>query len=266
MEVVLLIIAGVVLYMLYNGFQDYLKNPYKRENSSNTFNAEYKPSDNPYIEMTSADRIKKTEFGILAGLLSVMAASDGKICKLEQELIKNLLDDIAKELEDYKDAREALQSIFDENKDDLDSLARAFEEATKGEYKKRLKVVEFLFALAYADGKLDEVEREKIIDIAALFELNNDDFNKLYDEFEEKYSSGIEMTKSRALELFELGEDFSKEDLESAYSKKIKDNKQNILLNKNINKSFKDSPYDTLREIDCAYKLLSSSLDSATQS
>ena len=166
-----------------------------------------------------------------------------------------MLDDIALEIADVANARELLQDIFNSSQDNLDDLARDFCDLTKGEYKKRLKVVEFLFALSYADGVLDEKEREKIIDVAAIFELNNDDFNKIYDDYESLYNNNIEMTEEQALELLELSENHTKEELEARYKEKIKDNKQNILLNKNLNKEFNSSSR-ILREIDEAYKIL----------
>ena len=264
MEILLLIIAGVVLYMLYNSFSDYMKNPYKvpTQDIRDGLASEYKPQDNPYIQLTDEDRIKKTEFGILAQILALIAKSDGKVCALERELLNDLFDDMAKELNeynDYKDALGSLQKIFDEAQGgSLDTLAESFVEATKGEYKKRVKVVEFLFALAYSDGVLDENEREKIIDVAAIFELNNDDFNKIYDDFERKYSQNLSITKENALKILGLKKDFISSDLESAYHEKIKEKKQNIF--KGLNKSFE---VDSLREIDEAYKVLKCELDSA---
>ncbi len=261
MEILLLVIAGIVLYMLYTSFSDYMKNPYKLPSQDiEGYRSEYKPQDNPYIQLTDEDRIKKTEFGILAQILALIAKSDGKVCALERELLKDLFDDMAKELNeynDYKDAHSSLQKIFDEvgANADLDALANAFVEATKGEYKKRVKVVEFLFALAYSDGVLDENEREKIIDVAAIFELNNDDFNKIYDDFERKYSDSVAISKDKALELLGLSEGFTRKELESAYQSAIKTKKQNIF--KNLNKSFDN---DILRKIDSAYRILGESL------
>lgn len=138
----------------------------------------------------------------------------------------------------------------------MDELAQKFCELSKGEYKKRVKVVEFLFALAYADGKLDEVEREKIIDVAAIFELNNDDFNKIYDDFTNLYSKDSNIDKQKALELLELSPDYSNQDLEIAYKNKIKENNQNILLNKNLDKNFQEHSSKKLKDIDEAYKVL----------
>lgn len=259
MEVLLLIIAGVVLYMLYNSFTDYMKNPYKAQQQEEV---EYKPSDNPYTEITNEDRIRKNEFGILTQILAHIAKSDGKVCKLEKELLNDILDDIANELQDFKDARESLDIIFNEavKNSNLDELANAFVDATKGEYKKRVKVIEFIFALAYADGSLDEVEREKIIDVAAIFELNNDDFNRIYDDFENKYNQNQKITKSNALKLLDLDKDFTLQELENAYHQKIKGKNQNIF--KSLNKSY-DS--DSVREIDEAYRVLKDSIQDSTQ-
>lgn len=267
MEILLLVVAGIVLYMLYNSFSDYMKNPYKlpSEDFGDSFKREYKPEDNPYIELTDEDRIKKGEFGILAQILAHIAQSDGKVCDLEHELISEMLNDMAVELNqynDYKDARGSLQSIFDEatKESDLDNLANAFVEATKGEYKKRVKVVEFLLAVAYADGELSEMEREKIIDVAAIFELNNDDFNRIYDDFEAKYSKGVKITQDKAMALLGLEAGFTRKELENAYHKAIKDKKQNIF--KSLNKPF-DS--ESLREIDSAYKVLSESMSDSSE-
>ncbi|MGX2982677.1 TerB family tellurite resistance protein [Helicobacter sp. 23-1045] len=266
MEILLLIIAGGVLYMLYNSFSDYMKNPYNPMQSKDlgeSFRSEYKPEDSPYEMITDEDKIKKGEFGILTQILANVARSDGEVCALERELIKDMLDDMADEInqyKDYKDARGGLQSIFDNASDDLDALASAFVEATKGEYKKRVKVVEFLFALAYADGILSEAEREKIIDVAAIFELNNDDFNKIYDDFEAKFAQGaVAMSKKKAMEVLGLNANFTRTDLENAYHSAIKAKKQNIF--KSLNKQFDN---EILREIDSAYKVLGESLvDSA---
>lgn len=267
MEILLLVVAGIVLYMLYNSFSDYMKNPYKlpSEDFGDSFKREYKPEDNPYIELTDEDRIKKGEFGILAQILAHIAQSDGKVCDLEHELISEMLNDMAVELNqynDYKDARGSLQSIFDEatKESDLDNLANAFVEATKGEYKKRVKVVEFLLAVAYADGELSEAEREKIIDVAAIFELNNDDFNRIYDDFEARYNNGVEITQDKAMALLGLEAGFTRKELENAYHKAIKDKKQNIF--KSLNKPF-DS--ESLREIDSAYKVLSESMSDSSE-
>lgn len=266
MEILLLVVAGIVLYMLYNSFSDYMKNPYKLPSDDDSgLVREYKPEDNPYIQPTDEDRIKKGEFGILAQILAHIAQSDGKVCDLEHELISEMLNDMAVELNqynDYKDARGSLQSIFDEatKESDLDNLANAFVEATKGEYKKRVKVVEFLLAVAYADGELSEAEREKIIDVAAIFELNNDDFNRIYDDFEARYNNGVEITQDKAMALLGLEAGFTRKELENTYHKAIKDKKQNIF--KSLNKPF-DS--ESLREVDSAYKVLSESMSDSSE-
>lgn len=260
MEIILLIVAGVVLYYLYNSYADYLKNPYRREED---FKSEYRIEDSPYVQLSDEERLLKSEYGVLACILQCVASVDGEICALERELLRGMLDDIAAEIAganlDIKAPRETLQRVFDENKEGIEYLANLFGDLTKGEYKKRVKVVEFLFALAYADGVLSDSEREKIIDVAAIFELNNDDFNKIYDDFEEEYAKKVEVSRERALEILGLEAGFSAESLEKAYAKAVQEAKQNVLLTKNLNKNFKDSSLQNLREIDAARRVLAES-------
>lgn len=74
--------------------------------------------------------------------------------------------------------------------DDADSsesiakLAEIFLDNTYGEYKKRLYFVGVLLELAWSDGELNTKEQDIILDIAAFLDIENDDFNALYDSFE----------------------------------------------------------------------------------
>ncbi|OBV28867.1 hypothetical protein BKN38_03580 [Helicobacter sp. CLO-3] len=78
----------------------------------------------------------------------------------------------------------------DTSADDADSsesiakLAEIFLDNTYGEYKKRLYFVGVLLELAWSDGELNTKEQDIILDIAAFLDIENDDFNALYDSFE----------------------------------------------------------------------------------
>ena len=115
---------------------------------------------------------------------------------------------------------------------------------------------EFLFVLAYADGEFDKIEEALLIDVAAFFELDNEDFNKLYDEFAASYANDVEMSTQEALELLGLQEGYAKEDLEKSYNELLKKTKGVILDNQNVNKSLLDSVVQDLRRVEKAYKLL----------
>ncbi|WP_104742961.1 TerB family tellurite resistance protein [Helicobacter cinaedi] len=275
MEIVLLLIAGVVIYFLYNTLQDYLKNPL-HQNPQNTFgfgNADNTPInfDNPYqVEDTWENKIKSNEFSILAAIIARVVWSDDKICSLEKQLLDEILSDMAAESKNPKLSKEELEEIVEKEKTpsiNLDELCESYVALTKGEYKKRLKVVEFLFALAYADGKLEDSEQEQIIDIAAYFEIANDDFNSIYNAFEKEYADELNMDIEQAMAIFEITDTnrLDKASLSEKYHALIKQTKQNIFDNKNINKSFQDASLTRLKEIDKAYLILLDLVESKGQ-
>lgn len=263
MEIVLLIIAGVVVYFLYNTLQEYLKNPlHQNPLATNRIDSAPIEFKNPYADMAKEKRVKFSEFGVLSAILGRVVWSDDNLCALESELVEEMLSDMAAESKNPKLSQDELRDILLEQKDSnipLEELCEEYVTLTKGEYKKRLKVVEFLFVLAYADGILQEAERAVIIDIAALFEISNEDFNALYEQFESAYASDdITMDMKKAKEIFGIKKalKLDKEWLDETYHSLIKEAKQNIFDNKNINKSFRETSLAKIKEIDKAYRLL----------
>lgn len=261
MEIFLLLIAGVVAYFLYNTLRDYLKNPLHHPSRTDSRSAETETFvlDNPYQPVSEMDRIREGEFGILSAILGHIVWSDGKECKLQENLIDSMLTDMANELKNPKVAREMLEEILLEQRESstpLEVLCDRYVILTKGEYRKRLKVVEFLFVLAYADGELAQAERECIIDVAAYFDITNDDFNAMYETFKSLYESDEMMSVERAKEIFSYTEDMDAKKLDEIYQTLIKESKQNIFDSKNFNKNLSNTSIPRLKEIDQAYRII----------
>ncbi|MDE6979344.1 MAG: TerB family tellurite resistance protein, partial [Helicobacter sp.] len=163
--------------------KDYLANPKSYGSLKKQETPEF---DDPYSDFRNQnDQPFSREHAVLVGLLAKLARIDGHVCELEERLVDEILDDIAQASETPTQTKEALLQHFryeQTNATNADDLAIEYVRLTKGEYKKRLKVVEVLLMLAYADGTLDENEREVIHDVAAYFQLSNDDFNSVYDQ------------------------------------------------------------------------------------
>ena len=70
----------------------------------------------------------------------------------------------------------------------ISALAQVFLDNTYGEYKKRLHFVGFALMLSWSDKVLEEKEQDVILDIAAFLQLENAEFNELYDSFELRFS------------------------------------------------------------------------------
>ena len=264
MEILLLLIAGVVVYFLYNTLQDYLKNPINQQSYPKQLEDTNINFQNAYEQVSVVEKAKSNEISVLAANLgNFIVWSKMKTCPLEKELLDGILTDMASESKNPKLSKEELSKIVMEQKNhdttiQIDELCEEYVALTKGEYKKRLKVVEFLFALAYADGVLSEDEEDCIIDIAAFFELANDDFNALYESFKQIYAQAKTMSEKEATAIFVLqdSKDLNKRDLEQKYHDLIKNAKQNIFDSKNINKTFRDTSLSRIKEIDEAYTLL----------
>lgn len=266
MELVLLLIAGVVVYYLYNALQDYLKNPLHQnpQQMQDARNDSPIVFDNPYVEMSREEKARGSEFGVLAAILGRVAWSDGQLCALEKQLLNEMLSDMAAESKNPKLSVSDLEEIIAEQKESTLSLEELCEEyvaLTKGEYKKRLKVVEFLFALSYADGELSQGEEECIVDIAAFFELTNEDFNSIYEAFKLEQEREVPMSLEKAKAIFGLSDtaDFDTHSvglLKEKYHALIKEAKQNIFESKSINKSFQEVSFAKIKEIERAYQFL----------
>lgn len=269
MEIILLILAGAVVYYLYITLQEYLKNPItplSKDSSITTANKneEYDLSLDPYVNVDPLDKLKKTESGLMVAITNRFLFFSKGFHSLENNptkkaLIDGFIEGLSKQLVgSFEEPKKSLQEIFraTDTTQDLQNLCKMFLQSTYGEYKKSLKLIEFLFALAYSDRELDENEKENIVDIAAFLELNNDDFNQIYDDFLSQNEITVNMTHQEALNVLAIEEPFEKEVLQNKFELLIKEKIQSILDVKNISKSFAKTTFPKIQEIQSAYNFL----------
>lgn len=253
MELVLFLIAAGIIFYLYKTFQSYLSNPIAPNDSDslNAVNHEPKPIA---IPLSPKDKLKMTEYGIITRILGRLSFADNNSCVLEESLVHGIIQDMAK---DSDISEELYFEIYKESaNEDVQELATLFAAETIAQYKKRLKVVEFMFALSYADGNFTADEEDVIINVAAILEIENDDFNKLYDEFksinEQKYS----MNKEEAIAILNLPQEFSKAELDARYNEAVSSNRQNILDTKNLVRPYNEFGGRELQKFAQAYSIL----------
>lgn len=254
----LVIIVGIILFLTFKSFKEYFASPQGRGSPHRE-----ETYEDPYVNITKKSKVEESEFGIIAMLMAKVARADGRVCELEEQLVENMFDDLAREFRDPKEARAELQELFtreSKSGEGVELLALDFARLTKGEYKKRLKLIEFLLTLAYADGTLSHSEREVIIDIAAYLELENEDFNRIYDAFENYFASrsaGTSTTRKAALELFGLSEEeASSERIKQRYRELVRENHPDIIQGKGLGKDFIERATKKLQEINDAYEVL----------
>ncbi len=254
MEIILLIVAAVVLFYFYNTLKEYLKNPLNPK----TKTEEYDLKNDPYLLVQSSplDKFKQTQTGAYMRLLKFL------------DLQKNALDNALRSLfiheleqplnsEQQNLAKELLNEPVGK-KENFESLCQEIADHTHGEYTKRLKLVEFLMLLAYADGILDSKEKELFLDVGAFLQIDNQDFNELYDNFERFNAIEIPMSLEEAKNLFEIPKETNatKHDLEekalnlsAPYYHKMNDNKR-----------YSEQDFISLKKIALASRLLENDL------
>lgn len=217
---ILLVIAGVVVYYLYTTFEEYLKNPLPSPQKPQE-RQDYSPKDNPYSLPTPQDKLKNSYAGASIAMLNILLQAS--ITKKNPSLLQVvLLDNFIKNLHLQESQETLLKQMLNgidfsqiiskksttqspatstDSKDSdtpISNLAQIFLDNTYGEYKKRLHFVGFALTLAWSDRVLEEKEREVILDIAAFLQLENDEFNELYDSFENRFGEAVASEADKA--------------------------------------------------------------------
>lgn len=269
MEILLLVTIVIIAIAMIN-FRDYLNHPQKRPQINNKEkDSELSEYQNPYknqeqiSSLSREEKIAKSEYGLIVALLSKLAQSDGKVCELELELMENTIQDIADALclqsamNQKDEILEILHKIFDSTNESVESLTQSYATLTKGQYKSRLKLVEYLLALAYADGELGNEEREIILDVAAYLEINNEDFNTLYDAFEEFYAQKqADSTLQEAYTILGVSEEDSMEHIKKTYKNLVRQFHPDILYHKGLEQSIMEDSTKKLQTINQAYQII----------
>ncbi|WP_033783039.1 TerB family tellurite resistance protein [Helicobacter pylori] len=252
MEIILLIVAAIVLFYFYNTLKEYLKNPLNPKAKTE----EYELKDDPYLLVQSSplDKFKQTQVGTYMRLLKFLDIQKNALDNALRTLFINELER-SLNTEQQNLAKELLNEPVDK-KENFESLCQEIADHTHGEYTKRLKLVEFLMLLAYADGILDSKEKELFLDVGAFLQIDNHDFNELYDNFERFNSIEIPMSLEYAQNLFEIQTTTTAQELE----KKALDLSALYYHKMNNNKRYNEQEFISLRKIALASQLLENNL------
>lgn len=277
---ILVIIVGIILVMAYLNLREYLYNPRSRPvitpDDNRVFanreeKGEVRLSESHARALNKSEKIYNSELGFLVRLISKVAHADGDYCELEKAMVNETLNDIAKQITAQSaiyrqdDILAILQDIFNEDQKSeasIQELCEAYNNYTKGQYKRRLKLVEFLLALAWADGNLADNEREIVIDIAAYLEIENADFNRIYDEFADFYAaqkSGFSGDLKECYKILGVSENISDEELKTAYRALVREYHPDILHHKGLDDSIIKTATQKLQDINAAYESIRNS-------
>lgn len=193
MDFLILIIAGVVVYYLYVTLQEYLKNPMQKNSKESEEIFDYHSKEDPYKNLEFQEgqemqRFSHTELGVMLEIIKRIPQKE-KNAEAFEKIIKNFIEQYVAIYPDMqKDSTKADEFFLEQPTDKpLVDVASEFLKFSYAEYKKRLRFVEFLLMLLYLDGVLSEDKKEFLLDVASVLELDNEDFNKMYDAYEQQF-------------------------------------------------------------------------------
>lgn len=193
MEFLILIIAGVVVYYLYVTLQEYLKNPMQKNSRESEEIFDYSSKEDPYKNLEFQEgqemqRFSHTELGVMLEIIKRIPQKE-KNAEVIEKIVKNFIEQYVAIYPDMqKDSTKANEFFLEQPTDkSLVDVASEFLSFSYAEYKKRLRFVEFLLMLLYLDGVLSEDKKEFLLDVASVLELDNEDFNKIYDAYEQQF-------------------------------------------------------------------------------
>lgn len=247
MEIIVFVIV-VIIFILLN--KDYHKQDFRHIKVN--------------VKQTLQGELAEHEAGLLIALMAKVAKADGNVCQLEAELLSNIFTDISLVFENDKEIREELKKIYAREKESFDNtieIAKKYFKLTKGDYQKRLRVMEYLLNLAFIDSEFSETEFMIIEDIATAIEIKRSDLETLIQRFE-AYINGkknqAQMDLKQAYQTLEIEETASNDELKKQYRKLVKLYHPDVITGQGADKDTVEKATQKLQSINEAYEIIKS--------
>lgn len=226
----------------------------------------YKHEDYLNIQIDTKQKLQGNledhEAGLLVALMAKVAKADGKICELEAELLGHTFTDLSLHFENSVEIREKLKAIYNKEKESFDNtivLAQKYLRLTKSDYNKRVKFLEYILNLAFADGDFGQNEFMITEDIANAIEIKKSDFEKLIGNFKSFYAQKANdkiNSVTKAYEILESNQNDSFDTIKQNYRKLVKKHHPDVVQASGADSSIIEMATRRLQEINEAYEII----------
>lgn len=251
----LILIAGVILVLVYVT-KSYLfyheENPYRGKGADYTRPFQKRSGGDLY------DEVLRSEYGLITALMAKVVKADGRICELEQEIIDTTLDELAGYFSHQANARKILREILEKEEREhgnIDLIASEFVNYTRDDPNKRIKIMEFLINLSFADKQLSEAEEETLGKIAFHFRIAAGEYQNLLESFKTYYAH-YRVGEANPYELLGVSETVSAAELKSVYRRLVKENHPDVIKGQGHGEEFVQKATARLQEINEAYEAI----------
>ena len=204
------------------------------------------------------DEVLQSEYGLITALMAKVAKADGGICELEKEIVESTIDELSGYFSHRENARKILWEILEKEEKDhgnIDLIAGEFARYTEREPHKRVKIMEFLINLSFADKSLSKEEEATLEKIAYHFRLSAAEYGKIMGGFKEYYRH-YEADDKDPYGVLGVETSVSAEELKGAYRRLVKENHPDIIKGKGHGEAFVKQATVKLQEINEAYETI----------
>ena len=251
----LILIAGAVLVLVYVS-KSYLfyhnENPYRGQAADYARPFQRRSGGDLY------DEVLQSEYGLIVALMAKVVKADGKICELEQEIIDTTLDELAGYFSHKENARKILAEILEKEErehDNIGLIATEFVNYTRSDPAKRIKIMEFLINLSFADKQLSESEEEALGKIAFYFQIAAGEYQRILESFKTYYAD-YRVGEADPYEVLGVADSVSAAELKSAYRRLVKENHPDVIKGRGLGEAFVSEATVKLQKINEAYEAI----------
>jgi DnaJ like chaperone protein len=240
-----IIVIGFILWIM-KGYRRYEKVHYNQEQFR-------------HFTLTR-EHLARSELGLFVALTAKVAKADGKVEKLEAELIGNMFDDISKVFPDPEHARTLLKEIFNLEKQivyNVDDTALALQRLIARDPHKRHMMMSFLVNLAFVDGHLSHAEEAMLYKIGAFLHLRQSELEAMFQQashvFTHATSSG---SIDKAYALLDASESDSLDVIKKKYRALVRKHHPDIIKAQGLGDDYIKQATEKVQEINAAYELI----------
>jgi len=242
-----LIVLAVIGYIFYSVFKSYARYTKYSQKAFKDFSI-------------SHDSLSKSDLGLFVALVAKLAKADGKVDKLEAELVGLLFDDISKIFPQPEKTRDILKQIFNDEKDNFENLqeiAQNLGNAIRRDKAKQQQFMGFLIQLAFVDGTVSKSEEDMLQEIAGAFEFDPNAYHAIFDQFEKmmnniKPQANIE----DAYKILGVNKDDDMSVIKKAYRKLVRQYHPDIIKSQGKSEAYMQEATIKTQEINQAYEMI----------
>lgn len=242
-----LIILAVLGYIFYSIFKSYSRYSDYSQKAFKDFSV-------------SPEALRKSDLGLFVALVAKVAKADGKIDKLEAELVGLLFDDISAVFPEPTKTKDILKQIFNEEKDNLNNaqeIAHILATAIRRDKAKQQQFMGFLIQLAFIDGTVSQSEEDILQTIAQAFEFDPNTYHAIFDQFEKIMQNVKPQTNiDNAYKILGINKSDDISIVKKAYRKLVKQYHPDIIKSQGKSDAYMQEATVKTQEINQAYEMI----------